>query len=41
MRDKATDFVKVVSKQAIWDILEQGKKYAKVMERNGEFDILR
>ncbi|KAL3779511.1 hypothetical protein HJC23_011147 [Cyclotella cryptica] len=41
MRVRATDFVKVVSKQAIWDILEQGKKHAKIMERNGELDILR
>ena len=41
MKNNAADFVKVVSKQAIWDILEQGKRYAKIMERNGEFDILR
>jgi hypothetical protein len=41
MSAKATDFVKVVSKQAIWDIFQQGKKHAKIMEVNGEFDILR
>lgn len=40
MQSKATDFVKVVSKQTIWDLLEQGKKHAQIMERNGEFDIL-
>ena len=31
---------KVVSKQAIWDILEQGKRYASVMDERGDFDIL-
>ena len=41
MIDRGKDFVKVVSKQAIWDILEQGKRYANIMEKNGEFDILR
>ena len=41
MRVRATDFVKVVSKQAIWDIFDQGKKHAKIMEKNGELDILR
>ncbi|KAL7506474.1 hypothetical protein ACHAXN_009088 [Cyclotella atomus] len=41
MKSRAADFVKVVSKQAIWDILEQGKKHAKVMDVNREFDILR
>ena len=40
MKDRATEFIKVVSKQAIWDILEQGKKHAKVMDQNGEFDLL-
>ena len=40
MGGRASEFIKVVSKQAIWDILEQGKRYAKVMEENGEFDIL-
>ena len=41
MKNNAVDFVKVVSKQAIWDIFEQGKSYAKIMERNGEFEVLR
>ena len=41
MKGRAVDFVKVVSKQAIWDIFEQGKKHAKIMEKNGELDILR
>ena len=40
MEGRASEFIKVVSKQAIWDILEQGKRYAKVMEENGDFDIL-
>lgn len=40
MKDRASEFIKVVSKQAIWDILEQGKQYAKIMESNGDFDAL-
>lgn len=41
MEGRASEFIKVVSKQAIWDILEQGKRFAKVMdEENGDFDIL-
>lgn len=39
MKDRASEFIKVVSKQTIWDILEQGKKHARVMEQKGEFDI--
>lgn len=41
MKNNAADFVKVVSKQAIWDILEQGKRYANIMEQKGEFEMLR
>ncbi|KAL7543889.1 hypothetical protein ACHAXR_013329 [Thalassiosira sp. AJA248-18] len=41
MNGRASEFIKLVSKQAIWDILEQGKKHAKIMDRNGEFDLLR
>jgi hypothetical protein len=41
MKDHASEFVKLVSEQTIWDILEQGKSHAKIMERNGEFDLLR
>lgn len=41
MKNNAVDFVKVVSKQAIWDILEQGKRYANIMEQKGEFEMLR
>ena len=40
MEGRASEFIKVVSKQAIWDILEQGERYAKVMEESGDFDIL-
>ena len=40
MKDRALEFIKVVSKQTIWDILEQGKKHAHVMEREGLFNIL-
>ena len=40
MKDRASEFIKVVSKQTIWDILEQGKRYAKIMESNGDFDVL-
>ncbi|KAL3794999.1 hypothetical protein ACHAW5_002168 [Stephanodiscus triporus] len=40
MKDRALEFIKVVSKQTIWDILEQGKKHAKIMDRDGCFRIL-
>ncbi|KAL9178372.1 hypothetical protein ACHAXT_000019, partial [Thalassiosira profunda] len=40
MRGRASEFVKLVSEQTIWDILEQGKKHAKIMDRDGEFDLL-
>jgi hypothetical protein len=40
MKDRALEFIKVVSKQTIWDILEQGKKHAKIMDKKGDFDIL-
>ncbi|KAL7549539.1 hypothetical protein ACHAWF_012805 [Thalassiosira exigua] len=40
MRGRASEFVKVVSEQTIWDILEQGKKHARIMDREGEFDLL-
>ena len=41
MKDRSSEFIKLVSEQGIWDILEQGKKHAKVMDQNGEFDVLR
>lgn len=40
MKDRELEFIKVVSKQTIWDILEQGKKHAHVMDREGCFSIL-
>eukprot|EP00580_Thalassiosira_gravida_P010147 CAMPEP_0201639706 /NCGR_PEP_ID=MMETSP0493-20130528/20160_1 /ASSEMBLY_ACC=CAM_ASM_000838 /TAXON_ID=420259 /ORGANISM="Thalassiosira gravida, Strain GMp14c1" /LENGTH=108 /DNA_ID=CAMNT_0048113191 /DNA_START=78 /DNA_END=404 /DNA_ORIENTATION=- len=40
MKDRSSEFVKLLSKQGIWDILEQGKKHAKIIEREGEFDFL-
>jgi hypothetical protein len=40
MKDRALEFIKVVSKQTIWDILEQGKRHAKIMDRDGCFRIL-
>lgn len=30
MKDRASEFIKVISKQSIWDIFEQGKKHALV-----------
>lgn len=41
MRDRASEFIKLVSEQTIWDILEQGKSHAKIMDRRGDFDLLR
>jgi len=40
MKDRGSEFIKLVSKQTIWDILEQGKKHARIMERNGDFHLL-
>lgn len=41
MRDRSADFVNPgKGKQFIWDILEQGKRHAKIMEKQGEFRIL-
>jgi hypothetical protein len=40
MRNGGLGFVKVVSKQTIWDVLEQGKRYAKIMDGEGCFDNL-
>lgn len=40
MKDRASEFIKLVSEQTIWDILEQGKKHAKIMDRNGDFGLL-
>lgn len=41
MRERSTEFVKVrKGKQFIWDILEQGRLYANIMDKHGEFRIL-
>lgn len=41
MRDRSADFVNPgKGKQFIWDILEQGKRHAKIMEEQGEFRLL-
>ncbi len=40
MKDRALEFIKIVSKQTIWDILEQGKRHAIIMDREGCFSIL-
>lgn len=41
MRDRSADFVNPgKGKQFIWDILEQGKRHAKIMDKRGEFRIL-
>lgn len=34
------DFIKVISKEGIWNILEQGKKHAQEMEERGRFKRL-
>ena len=34
------DFVKALSKEGIWDLLEQGRKRARVMEERGDFESL-
>jgi hypothetical protein len=40
MEGKALEFVSVMSKDAIWSLLTQGKAYAKVMEKRGDFETL-
>lgn len=40
MSTKAAEFVKVVSKDGIWDFLETGKKFAAQMEEQGDFECL-
>ncbi|KAL3757450.1 hypothetical protein ACHAWU_006657 [Discostella pseudostelligera] len=40
MKERAMELIKVVSKQTIWDILERGKIYGKIMDANGEFRAL-
>ena len=37
---KLGDFVKALSPEGIWDLLEQGRKYAASMEKNGDFSQL-
>jgi len=34
------DFVKTISLEAVWEIFEAGKKYAKSMEEQGKFQRL-
>mmetsp|Transcript_23753 Transcript_23753/g.37264 ORF Transcript_23753/g.37264 Transcript_23753/m.37264 type:complete len:142 (+) Transcript_23753:197-622(+) len=41
MRDRSADFVNPgKGKQFIWDILEQGKRHAQIMDKQGEFRML-
>jgi len=40
MEGKALEFVSTYSKSAIWDLLEQGKVYARTMEKRGDFETL-
>ena len=41
MRTKSWgEFVELLSKDGIWDMVEQGKFYAKIMEEQGEFASL-
>lgn len=34
------DFVKLTSKDGIWDMVERGEKFARIMEERGEFQSL-
>jgi hypothetical protein len=40
MEGKLLEFVSVMSKDAIWSLLAQGKTYAKVMDKRGDFETL-
>jgi hypothetical protein len=40
MEGRALEFVQALSKDSIWSILEQGKKYARQMDKEGRFESL-
>ena len=40
MKAKSSDFVSVTSKEGIWSMVDQGRSFAKQMERNGDFEGL-
>jgi len=40
MCSKANEFVKLTSKEGIWSMLDQGRNFASVMEKNSEFALL-
>lgn len=40
MEGKALEFVSTYSKDAIWDLLKQGKAHAKIMDKKGDFESL-
>lgn len=40
MKGKLLEFVSVMSKDEIWSLLAQGKTYAKVMDKRGDFETL-
>eukprot|EP00591_Stephanopyxis_turris_P006706 CAMPEP_0195514682 /NCGR_PEP_ID=MMETSP0794_2-20130614/5983_1 /TAXON_ID=515487 /ORGANISM="Stephanopyxis turris, Strain CCMP 815" /LENGTH=284 /DNA_ID=CAMNT_0040642965 /DNA_START=367 /DNA_END=1221 /DNA_ORIENTATION=+ len=40
MAEKANEFVKLVSKEGIWDMVSQGKEFGKIMDERGEFKAL-
>ena len=40
MEKKSLEFVRLTSKDGIWDMIEQGKNYAKILEERGEFESL-
>ena len=37
---KFGDFVKALSPEGIWDLMEQGRKHAAIMEKHGDFSQL-
>jgi hypothetical protein len=37
---RSLEFVKALRKDDIWGLLEQGKKYAQVMEERGDFKLI-
>mmetsp|Transcript_2312 Transcript_2312/g.3358 ORF Transcript_2312/g.3358 Transcript_2312/m.3358 type:complete len:315 (-) Transcript_2312:181-1125(-) len=40
MEGKTKDFIKLTSKEGIWDLLEQGRSYAQIMDKRGDFDTI-
>jgi len=41
MAEKSNEFIKLVGKEGIWSIFEQGRTFAKNADMKGEYNLLR